>query len=116
MASLTFKHVQNKKGLIFAMCSNGPLTPSPLNITEVTTQAFELLGEDAVSNDPTSVIGVDENQNIPPLTKATEVQAQPQSSVSISDHSDNAMNIENTNVTMVVLDGIIMGPTVIFLI
>jgi len=23
-----FKHVQNKKGLIFAMCSNGPLTPN----------------------------------------------------------------------------------------
>jgi hypothetical protein len=102
----------------------------PLNITEVTTQAFELLGEkgiirasdqhacsecsqpykqtsDAVSNDPTSVIGVDEIQNVPQLAGAAEVQAQPQ--------PDNAMNIDNKNVTMVVLDGIVMGPTVIFL-
>ena len=108
----------------------------PLNITEVTTQAFELLGEkgiirasdqhacsecsqpykntsDAVSNDPTAVIGVDEIQIVPQLAEAAEVQAQPQPG-SISDHSDNAMNVDNKNVTMVVLDGIVMGPTVNF--
>jgi len=111
----------------------------PLNITEVTTQAFELLGEkgiiraadkhacsecsqpykktsDAVLNDPAAVIGVDENQIVPPLAAAAEVQAQPQPGSPISDHSDNAMNIDNKNVTMVVLDGIVMGPTVNFLI
>jgi len=27
-------------------------------------------------------------------------------------HSDNTMNIDNKNVTIVVLDGIVMGPTV----
>ena len=109
----------------------------PLNITEVTTQAIELLGEkgiiwaadqhtcsecsqpykktsDAVSNDPTSVIGVNENQNIPPLAGAAEVQAQHQPGSPTSDHSDNAINIDNKNVTMVVLDGIVMGPTVNF--
>ena len=108
----------------------------PLNITEVTTQAFKLLGEkeiirasdqhvcnecsqpykktsDVVSNDPTAVIGVDEIQNVPQLARAAEVQAQPQPGSSIS---DNAMNIDNKNVTMVVLDGIVMGPTVNFLI
>jgi hypothetical protein len=46
------------------------------------------------------------------LARAAEVQAQPQPGSSIS---DNAMNIDNKNVTMVVLDGIVMGPTVIFL-
>jgi hypothetical protein len=73
----------------------------PLNITEVTTQAFELLGEkgiirasdqhacsecsqpykrtsDAVLNDPAAVVGVDENQNVPQLAGATEVQVQAQ--------------------------------------
>ena len=109
----------------------------PLNITKVTTQAFELLGEkeiirasdqyacsecsqpykktsDAVSNDPTAVIGVDKIQNVPQLAGAAEVQAQPQPGSSMSDHSDNAMNVDNKNVTMVVLDGIVIGPTVNF--
>jgi len=63
---------------------------------------------DAVSNDPTAVIGVDEIQNVPQLAVAAEVRPQPQPG------SDNAMNIDNKNVTMVVLDGIVMGPTVIF--
>ena len=109
----------------------------PLNITEVTTQAFELLGEkgiirasdqhacsecsqpykktsDAVSNDPTAVIGVDDIQNIPPLAGAAAVQPQPQRGSPISDDSENAMNVDSKNVTMVVLDGIVMGPTVNF--
>ena len=70
----------------------------PFNITEVTIQAFELLGEDeiiwasdqhacsecsqpykktsdVVTNDPTAVIGVDEIQNVPQLAGAAEVQA-----------------------------------------
>ena len=67
-----------------------------------------------VTNDPTAVIGVDEIQNVPQLAGAAEVQAQPQPGSSMSDHSDNAMNVDNKNVTMVVLDGIVMGPTVNF--
>ena len=66
-----------------------------------------------VTNDPTAVIGVDEIQIVPQLAEAAEIQAQPQLG-SISDHSDNAMNVDNKNVTMVVLDGIVMGPTVNF--
>jgi len=106
----------------------------PLNITEVTDQAFEILGEkgiiraadqhtcsectqpykktsDPVLNDPAAVIGVDENQNVPLLAEAPEAQAQPQPGSPIS---DNAMDVDKKTVTMVVLDGIVMGPTVSF--
>ncbi|KAF8951729.1 hypothetical protein BDZ97DRAFT_1909735 [Flammula alnicola] len=104
----------------------------PLNIKEVTTQAFELLGEqgiiraadhhacsectqpykktsDAVLNDPAAVVGVDENQDVPPLAETAEVMDQPASPISV-DSSDDAMNVDK-NITMVVLDGVVMGPT-----
>jgi hypothetical protein len=108
----------------------------PLNIKEVTTQAFELLGEqgiiraadqhackectqpykrtsDAIMNDPAAVIGVDENRNVPPLARSAEV---PDQSRPISlNNSDNNMDVDNKSVTMVVVDGIVMGPTVSFL-
>jgi len=111
----------------------------PLNITEVTTQAFDLLGEqgiiraadqhacsectqpykessDAVMDDPAAVVGVDENQNIPPLAENNRVSPQPLTAPPISqDNSDNAMDIDRRNVTMVVLDGVVMGPTVNYL-
>jgi hypothetical protein len=105
----------------------------PLNIKEVTTQAFEILGEKgiiraadkhacsectqphkktsaAVLNNPAAVIGVDENQNVPPLAGAAQLPNQPQPASPIS--TDDNMDIENKDVTMVVLDGIVMGPTV----
>ncbi len=110
----------------------------PLNITEVTTQAFEILGEqgvirsadqhscsectqpykktsDSIMNDPAAVVGVDENQDIPPLQEADEApdSSHPISPVSIDDSHDS-MDVDQKNVTMVVLDGIVMGPTVIF--
>ncbi|KAF8961578.1 hypothetical protein BDZ97DRAFT_1664120 [Flammula alnicola] len=104
----------------------------PLNIKEVTTQAFELLGEqgiiraadhhacsectqpykktsDAVLNDPAAVVGVDENQDVPPLAETAEVMDQPASPISV-DSSNDAMNVDK-NITMVVLDGVVMGPT-----
>jgi hypothetical protein len=58
---------------------------------------------------------VDENENVPPLAGAAEVQAQPLPDSPISDDSDNAMNIDKKTVTIVVLDRIVMGPTVSFL-
>lgn len=113
----------------------------PLNIKEVTTQAFELLGEqgiiraadqhecsectqpykrrtDAIMNDPAAVIGVDENRNIPPLAEIAAVPNQPHpiSSISLNDSDDDmTMDVDNKPVKMVVLDGIVMGPTVSFL-
>lgn len=110
----------------------------PLNIKDVTTQAFELLGEqgiiraadqhacsectqpykrtnDAIMNDPAAVIGVDENRNVPPLAETAEVPDQPQPISPISlNNSDVDMDVDNKTVTMVVLDGIVMGPTVSF--
>ena len=108
----------------------------PLNITEVTTQAFDLLGEqgiiraadqhacsectqpyrktsNAVMDDPAAVVGVDENQDVPPLAENNRVSPQPHPASPISqDHLDDAMDIDKRNVTMVVLDGVVMGPTV----
>lgn len=111
----------------------------PLNIKEVTAQAFELLGEqgiiraadkhacsectqphkrtsDAIMNDPAAVIGVDENHNVPPLAETDEVPDQPHPISSMSlNNSDDDMDVDKKTVTMVVLDGIVMGPTVSFL-
>ncbi|EDR13066.1 uncharacterized protein LACBIDRAFT_322487 [Laccaria bicolor S238N-H82] len=108
----------------------------PLNITEVTTQAFDLLGEqgiiraadqhacsecsqpykkasDAVMNDPAAVVGVDENQAVPPLAEDNRVPPQPHpASPTSQDNSDDDMDVDKRNVTMVVLDGVVMGPTV----
>ena len=110
----------------------------PLNIMEVTTQAFELLGEqgiiraadqhacsectqpykktsDVVLNNPAAVVGVDENRDIPPFEGNDEVLPQPHPASPISiDNSDDGMDIDKKDVTMVVLDGIVMGPTVNF--
>jgi hypothetical protein len=67
-------------------------------------------------NDPAAIIGVDENQNVPPLAETAEVPDEPFSAPPISGvDSDIEMGIDNKTVTMVVLDGIVMGPTVIFL-
>ena len=70
----------------------------------------------AVMDDPAAVVGVDENQNIPPLAENNRVSPQPLTAPPISqDNSDNAMDIDRRNVTMVVLDGVVMGPTVNYL-
>jgi hypothetical protein len=111
----------------------------PLNITEVTTQAFDILGEqgiiraadqhacsectqpykktsDAVMDDPAAVVGVDENQAVPPLAENNRDSPQPHPASPVShDNSDNAMDVDQRNVTMVVLDGVVMGPTVNYL-
>jgi hypothetical protein len=108
----------------------------PLNITEVTTQAFDLLGEqgiiraadqhacsectqpykkasDAVMDDPAAVVGVDENQDVPPLAENNRVSPQPHpASPGSRGNSDDDMDVDERNVTMVVLDGVVMGPTV----
>lgn len=107
----------------------------PLNITEVTAEAFELLGEQgiiraadqhackectqpykrtsgAVLNDPAAVVGVDENQNVPPMA-GDLAQPHPASPISMANSEDAiAMDVDKKFVTMVVLDGVVMGPTV----
>jgi len=62
-------------------------------------------------NDPAAVVGVDENQDVPPLAEDDRVSPQPAPPIS-QDNSDNAMDVDKKNVTMVVLDGVVMGPTV----
>ena len=111
----------------------------PLNIKEVTTQAFELLGEqgiiraadqhacsectqpykktsDAIMNDPAAVIGVDENRNVPQLAENADVPDQLHPISPIINNSDDDMDVDIKTVTMVVVDGIVMGPTVSLLI
>ena len=104
-----------------------------LNIKEVTTQAFSLLGEegivraaeehaceectqkckdtsDVVFDDPAAVVGVDAtDDNIPPLAVAPEEMEVD----SPLDTPDNEMDIDGTpNIKMVVLDSVVMGPQV----
>jgi hypothetical protein len=103
----------------------------PLNIKEVTTQAFELLGEqgiiraadqhachectqpykktsDAIMNDAAAVIGVDENRNVPLLAETADVPDQPHSFSLIINNSDDNMDVDIKTVTMAVVDGIVM--------
>jgi len=67
-------------------------------------------------DDPAAVVGVDENQDVPPLAEDNRVSPQPLPASPISQgNSDNAMDVDKRNVTMVVLDGVVMGPTVNYL-
>ncbi|KAF8960400.1 hypothetical protein BDZ97DRAFT_1665830 [Flammula alnicola] len=101
-----------------------------LNIKEVTSQAFAILGEngiiraadqhtcsectqkyktssDATFNDPAAVVGVDQNDDaIPGL--AADIPENNQE-IPLPD-SDDGMDIDNRWVTMNVLDGVVMGP------
>jgi hypothetical protein len=106
-----------------------------LNIKEVTTHAYSLLGEngiiraadqhactectqkykktsDVVFNDPAAVVGMDAtDDNIPAMAlNHEEVQFDlPQTPVT----ADNEMDVDDIpNIKMVVLDGVVMGPQV----
>jgi hypothetical protein len=108
-----------------------------LAIDDVTKEAFELLGENGIicpagqhtcaectqpykhssdrmpDVDPAAVFGVDENRQVPGLmegasTIVSGIPNQPQAQASVNDD----MDIDDASVNMVVLDGIVMGPTV----
>ena len=104
-----------------------------LNIKEVTTQAFSLLGEDGiirasekhacdectqkrkdtsdvVFNNPAAVVGVDAtDDDIPALEVAPEEMDIDAPQMPLNDEMDTD---DIPNVRMVVLDGIVMGPQV----
>jgi len=105
-----------------------------LAIDDVTKEAFELLGENGIIRladqhacaectqpyrhtsdrmlnvDPVAVVGVNENSRVPGLVEGaglTNPGLPNQAQISINDD----MDIDNASVNMVV-DGIVMGPTV----
>ena len=62
---------------------------------------------------PAAVVGVDENRRVPELVEGADVTNpelpnQPQAQTSIN----GDMDIDDASVNMVVVDGIVMGPTV----
>ena len=106
-----------------------------LAIEDVTKEAFELLGENGIicpagqhacpectqpyrhtsdrmpNIDPAAVVGVDENGRVPRLVGGVDstnpgLPNQPQTS------TNDEMDIDDASVNMVVVDGIVMGPTV----
>ncbi|KAF8870855.1 hypothetical protein BD779DRAFT_1454802, partial [Infundibulicybe gibba] len=108
-------------------------------INEVTTQAFSILGEggrirpadghacsectqpfSAVpeyipQQDPAAVVGVDENGIVPPLAiqdPASENNSNNIEPSAIANNYANDVDADYAPVKMVVLDGIVMGPTV----
>ena len=111
----------------------------PLNIKEVTTEAYALLGEqgiiraadkhscgectqpykkssDVILNNPAAVVGVDDNEEVPPLAENAEIIDQPQPASPMSvDSSDDGMDINEKTCTMAMLDGVVMGPQVKFI-
>jgi len=109
----------------------------PLAIDDVTKEAFELLGENGIIRpadqhacaectqayrhtsdimpnvDPAAVVGVDENSRVPGLVEGADLTNpglpnQPHAQISFNDD----MDIDDASVNMVVVDGIVMGPTV----
>jgi hypothetical protein len=106
-----------------------------LNIKEVTTHAYSLLGEngiiraadqhacaectqeykktsDVVFDDPAAVVGMDAtDDNIPAMASNYEVQVDlPHIPGTVDDKMDGDATL---NIKMVVLDGVVMGPQVI---
>lgn len=102
-----------------------------LNIKEVTTQAYSLLGEngiiraadrhacpectqeykktsDIVFDNPAAVVGVDEDNDIPDLAEDAEVPE----NISASSTSDIPIDTAKRSIKLVVLDGQVMGPQV----
>ncbi|KDR80482.1 hypothetical protein GALMADRAFT_62174 [Galerina marginata CBS 339.88] len=103
-----------------------------LNIKEVTTQAFGILGEngiiraadqhacaectheykatsDVINPNPAAVVGVDNNNAVIPELNQNVEEHDPEPSLSSSDHE---MDIEKQFVTMRILDGVVMGPQI----
>lgn len=111
----------------------------PLNITEVTTQAFQLLGEegiirssdkhackdctqeykksnDAVLQDPAAVVGVDENNAVPPLAEdAMNISEEQPDLPTLNNESDDNINVAKRWTKMAVLDGLCMTSKVSFI-
>ena len=106
-----------------------------LAIDDVTKEAFKLLGENGIIHpadqhacseciqpyrhtsdripnvDPAAVVGVDDNSRVPGLVEGADLTnpgLPNQAQISINDD----MDIDNASVNMVVVDGIVMGPTV----
>ena len=104
-------------------------------IDDVSKEAFELLGENGITCpadqhacsectqpyrhtsdrmpnvDPAAVVGVDENSRVPGLVEGADLTnpgLPNQAQISINDD----MDIDKASVNMVVVDGIVMGPTV----
>lgn len=102
-----------------------------LNIKEVTTQAYSLLGEngiiraadrhacpectqeykktsDIVFDNPAAVVGVDEDNDVPDLAENAEVPE----NISASSTPDIPIDTAQRSIKLVVLDGQVMGPQV----
>ena len=106
------------------------------SIENLTHDAFAVLGEDGgirlsdkhtcpectqehksvadftpTANDPAAVLGVDENRTVPQLA-ATSTAASVLQSVEDDDHMDvDATKKQSAMVKMIIMDGIVMGPT-----
>ncbi|KAF8974787.1 hypothetical protein BDZ97DRAFT_1751506 [Flammula alnicola] len=90
-----------------------------LNIKEVTSQAFAILGENGIIRAADkhacseSIVGVDQNDDaIPGL--AADIPENDQE-IPLPD-SDDGIDIDNHWVTMNVLDGVVMGPQALYVI
>ena len=113
--------------------------PDGLKITEVTKQAFAILGEEGIirsanghscsgcsqpfkktadritDEDPAALLGVDDNQDVPALT-GEDADLAVQDAAQARFNADNTMNVddnddndESNEQTMIVLDGMVVG-------
>ncbi|TFK32712.1 hypothetical protein BDQ12DRAFT_728404, partial [Crucibulum laeve] len=78
---------------------------------------YKRIADIITGDDPAAVVGVDENQQVPTLT-GDDADLAAQDAACARLEAENAMDIDNNSsefedspVKMVVLDGIVMGPT-----
>ena len=102
------------------MGENGIVRSAENHFCSECTHDYKQTADRITGDDPAAVVGIDENQSVPGLTG-------PDADLAIRDaaqaryDAENSMLIEQTSastvaapVKMVVLDGIVMGPTVCF--
>jgi len=92
---------------------NGIIHPADQHTCAECTQPHRHSSDRMPNVDPAAVVGVDENMRVPGLVEGADLTNpglpdQPQAVISINDD----MDIDDASVNMVVVDGIVMGPTV----
>lgn len=93
---------------------NGIIRPADQHACEECTQQYRHTSDRMPNVDPAAVIGVDENSRVPGLVEEADLTNpglpnQPQAQIPTN---ANDMDIDGAFVNMVVVDGIVMGPTV----
>ena len=102
------------------MGNTGIIEPGREHSCSQCTQPYKQTADFIVNEDPAAVIGADENGTVPALTgeyadlSAQEATRERQAARNraISSDTDDEMDVDADDVKMVVVDGVVIAPTV----